>query len=232
MAECLFCKTILIQKLRGRNKKYCNRSCCEKAKHQRNYIPKVYDPEKRKRFIKTCIECSCSFETKSNHQKVCNKRKCKVAYQNKNWQSKNKFEKECPICKGLFKTAYNHQITCSINCQGKRQTLVYCELNQDSFMRNHSRVEFKRRQRIKSAWIEDVDIKVLIERDQGICQLCFNPVDLEVHPNHNHAPSKDHIIPIVHGGEHSYNNTQLAHRICNSKKGDSIDVVRKSETIC
>ena len=34
--------------------------------------------------------------------------------------------------------------------------------------------------------------------------------------------SKDHIIPLAKGGEHSWDNIQLAHRICNSLKADKV----------
>lgn len=60
---------------------------------------------------------------------------------------------------------------------------------------------------------ERVRIDVLIVRDHGICGLCHTPVARK-------DASVDHIIPISHGGEHSYRNTQLAHRGCNCRKGN------------
>lgn len=79
----------------------------------------------------------------------------------------------------------------------------------------------RRRARIKNAFVENVNILVLLERDNGICQLCFAPV-LKTSTKRGDTPSIDHITPLIHGGEHSYANTQLAHFSCNSRKGASL----------
>jgi len=73
----------------------------------------------------------------------------------------------------------------------------------------------KRRALLKGATVEDVDPTVVYNRDMGICQLCFTGVSRD-------TMSLDHIVPLIHGGEHSYNNIQLAHISCNSKKGASL----------
>lgn len=61
--------------------------------------------------------------------------------------------------------------------------------------------------------VERVLLSVLLERDRWMCGLCHKKVTLK-------TASIDHIIPISDGGEHSYKNTQIAHRSCNSKKGN------------
>jgi 5-methylcytosine-specific restriction endonuclease McrA len=64
-------------------------------------------------------------------------------------------------------------------------------------------------------FIEEVDIEVLFKRDKGICGLCHKPV------RNLKQASRDHIIPVtVQGSEHSYRNMVLAHKSCNSKKGN------------
>lgn len=65
----------------------------------------------------------------------------------------------------------------------------------------------------KAARKEHVDVMVLIDRDRGRCGICH----LQVEPGEQ---SIDHILPITQGGEHSYANTQLAHRRCNQQKGN------------
>lgn len=37
-------------------------------------------------------------------------------------------------------------------------------------------------------------------------------------------PSKDHIIPLAKGGTHTWDNMQVAHIICNSEKGASVQL--------
>lgn len=52
----------------------------------------------------------------------------------------------------------------------------------------------------------------VLEMADGICALCGEDVD----------PSRfevDHIIPLVSGGWHGYDNVQLAHPFCNRRKG-------------
>jgi 5-methylcytosine-specific restriction endonuclease McrA len=59
------------------------------------------------------------------------------------------------------------------------------------------------------------DILAVWERDRGICRLCGEYVlPGEV--------SLDHVIPFSQGGASSLDNLQLAHRRCNSAKGNRV----------
>jgi 5-methylcytosine-specific restriction endonuclease McrA len=61
-------------------------------------------------------------------------------------------------------------------------------------------------------FVDDVDPRVVFERDKGVCGICLTPVD---------PASKweiDHIVPISKGGPHAYANVQLSHRRCNRSK--------------
>lgn len=60
----------------------------------------------------------------------------------------------------------------------------------------------------------------LYARDKGICWLCGQPCDFSAGINDNLYPSIDHIVPISKGGKDEWANIKLAHRICNSKRGD------------
>ncbi len=42
----------------------------------------------------------------------------------------------------------------------------------------------------------------------GICGEDVDPFDFQV----------DHIVPLVHGGLHNYENSQVAHPLCNQRK--------------
>jgi 5-methylcytosine-specific restriction endonuclease McrA len=76
-----------------------------------------------------------------------------------------------------------------------------------------------RRARMRSAVVEMFDRLEIFERDNWICQLCFNPVDRNAPRHHPRVPSIDHIIPIARGGEHSRANAQTACLGCNVRKG-------------
>ena len=66
----------------------------------------------------------------------------------------------------------------------------------------------------------------IYERDKWICQLCFEPVDPELNYLDNWAASLDHIIPqsVMLVPDHSPENLQLAHRVCNSMKGNRVEL--------
>jgi 5-methylcytosine-specific restriction endonuclease McrA len=81
----------------------------------------------------------------------------------------------------------------------------------------------KRRLKLGAAFVEKVDVLVLFKRDKGICQLCGKRVFKAVKSPANGAKSIDHIVPVELGGDHSYANTQLAHRGCNSRKRDRLE---------
>lgn len=69
----------------------------------------------------------------------------------------------------------------------------------------------RRRAKKKDAFVENVSSLVVLELDDGICGICGKDVD----PTNFHI---DHVIPLARGGEHSYNNSQVAHPKCNQMK--------------
>lgn len=56
-------------------------------------------------------------------------------------------------------------------------------------------------------------------RDKWTCQICHTPVAPDVKYPDPRSASLDHIIPLSAGGAHSADNTQLAHLVCNTRKG-------------
>lgn len=53
----------------------------------------------------------------------------------------------------------------------------------------------------------------IYERDGRICHLCSKPVDRQ-------QATMDHVIPVSKGGPHTRANVKLAHRGCNTRKGN------------
>ena len=108
----------------------------------------------------------------------------------------------CPICNGVFVTSKSNKRYCSDKCskaamwKGKEQYRYIIPLDE------------------------------LYIRDKGICYLCGGKCDYTdkktvngVTVYGNMYPSRDHVIPKSKGGNHSWENVKLAHRICNSLKG-------------
>jgi 5-methylcytosine-specific restriction endonuclease McrA len=81
----------------------------------------------------------------------------------------------------------------------------------------------QRRLRVAAATTERFDPHEIFERDGWICCLCHAAVSPELAWPDPLSPSLDHVLPLVAGGEHSRANTQLAHWICNVRKGARTD---------
>lgn len=60
---------------------------------------------------------------------------------------------------------------------------------------------------------------LLGERDNWTCHLCGEPVPQFTHCIDGQSATIDHIVPLVRGGSHTWDNVRLAHRSCNSARG-------------
>jgi 5-methylcytosine-specific restriction endonuclease McrA len=81
----------------------------------------------------------------------------------------------------------------------------------------------RRRMRMEQARTAEVFAPLDVHtRDGWTCQLCLLPIDPEVAWPDPMSPSVDHIVPLVHGGQHSMINVQSAHLGCNSRKRDQL----------
>jgi 5-methylcytosine-specific restriction endonuclease McrA len=89
---------------------------------------------------------------------------------------------------------------------------------------NKMKYRANRARRIDAAWLEDVDVIVVYERDNWTCQSCGIKCSPTAKRGEPGCPSLDHVIPlsvgIFRGGFHSYANTQLLCHSCNCKKKD------------
>lgn len=91
-----------------------------------------------------------------------------------------------------------------------------------------SRKSTKKRKRYKDITIDrNISLKMLAKRDHDQCQICGLFVDWSDYIQTDTTiicgdmyPSIDHITPISLGGLHSWDNVQLAHRKCNTRKGN------------
>jgi len=72
-----------------------------------------------------------------------------------------------------------------------------------------------RRARKQGCLVKPVDLEQVLLRDAGICGICGRPVPPE-------ELSFDHIVPLSRGGPHHIDNLQVAHRVCNFRKGTKL----------
>lgn len=59
---------------------------------------------------------------------------------------------------------------------------------------------------------EPIDLATVATRDRWQCHICRRKVTRATW-------SLDHLVPLVHGGDHTYDNVALAHHLCNSVRG-------------
>ena len=115
----------------------------------------------------------------------------------------------CVICG----TPTTNKYTCSKAC---------------SLRRGNQLKEIRRRAKLAEAMVDrDITLERLYERDDGRCHICGGQCDWSAREIRsdcivalNEYPSIDHVVPLAKGGAHSWENVALAHRICNSLKGD------------
>lgn len=127
------------------------------------------------------------------------------------------FNIKCKECGKWFSSTNKIRIYCSTKC-GKRY--------------GYRKKEMQRRQRIKQNGDVDwsISIERLIKRDDSICYLCGDRVNIGDYSTLNDGtiitgesyPSIDHVVPVSKGGTHTWGNVKLAHRFCNSIKGNEI----------
>ncbi len=83
--------------------------------------------------------------------------------------------------------------------------------------------EQRRRATKKTTEIEHFHSQEIYERDKWVCGICGEVVDRELKYPDLLSPSLDHVLPLSKGGAHTRENCQLAHFICNSRKGDKYE---------
>lgn len=186
--------------------KYCSRECCYEADKQRKRINYIWKSEKHC----NCIQCGKPLTRRQ--LKFCS-RECNSRYSHIKFgktQDHGELVRQCVVCGKEFKTWRSYQETCSPRC---------------------SELKHHRCRNYRSRGIEvdaNISLPKLAKRDKNICAICGEAVDWNDTYKAKDGrtvclgsyPSIDHIIPISLGGLHAWNNVQLAHRRCNSLKGN------------
>lgn len=115
--------------------------------------------------------------------------------------------RRCPGCKQpkQFSGTY-----CSNSC--------YRQSDQGKLMIRQGR--HLRRARMLNAYTELVDPLVIAKRDKYKCHICRKRINMNLDCKDKYSATMDHLIPLSLGGDHSYANIRLAHRSCNSSKGN------------
>jgi len=87
------------------------------------------------------------------------------------------------------------------------------------------RKNHRRRITLAEAASEPYTLREIAERDEFCCQLCRLPVDMGLTWPDRWSATIDHRVPLVRGGDDTRANVQLAHFVCNSRKGAALELV-------
>lgn len=222
---CTHCGKGYLAKERKYNK-FCSREC-------------FFDNIKKEIVIVTCGECGHAFNDrktcpkceKNKHKKIMeDKLKKELVKQEKDKRKeiiKQEKEKEkikkCGTCGEMFIGNSSVSVYCSDKCRKKAS-------NRKSEIQKGIRGKrIKENGRID----HDISLEKLAKRDNDFCYLCNRKVDwndFEITQNGafkvgRSYPSIDHVVAVVNGGTHTWNNVKLAHCQCNSVKSDNEEYI-------
>lgn len=178
---------------------------------------------KRPAYPKTCEQCSTPFTTTTKRTVFCSlscaqrsragtstdvvlrlRPRVWIGSKQEPRAGKPMVAGQCSYCPTYF-----------VGVPGSKYCSDQCSNNASWKRRYERRGEFK---------VTDKQRLAVYERDNYECQLCYGPVDTALHYNDRMSATLDHIIPQSHMliPDHSVKNLRLAHRLCNSIRGDRI----------
>lgn len=209
--ECIQCESTFRTYTKGKQ-------CCSPECSYDRRIAKSIETEKHRNkdrrimiYKYDCPQCSKSGYSKYK-RKYCSV-KCKEKYYDVRKRERiikeNTRPVKCIECGHWFSTHIRNKACCSNHCRRR--------------LNNRKNELYKKRRgeliRLNGEVHEDISLERLIKRDKSICYLCGDKVDISKDYNDNYYPCIEHVIPIIKGGTHTWDNVKLAHRICNNHKG-------------
>ena len=216
------------------NQRFCSKRCAD------------YRPFNR-RPNRECVVCGESFQPKDNTQRACG-RACGLFLS----ASSRGFADRCDVqwyrCSecGHLVWAHLHK-TCPTPrpMQGPtldappiklcpecgewfappqlRESRRYCSWSCGHRVQNRNR---RNAERAATQHGDKIGLGELALRDGWCCQICGGDVSQSIDLQHTRTGyTQDHIIPVTRGGMHTWSNVRLAHRSCNSSRGNEVDPI-------
>lgn len=231
---CVHCGKLFHPRFADRMR-YCSTECKELYKHDKRQeraldelIKRDIARDNRWEEVFTCKQCNQPFMQEHTRRAAlyCSE-ECSTEFQRLKALEELKAIKEskpntCKVCGKEFVSEYGSKLraTCSDECR----TIHYKNIQHIS--------RHKREERLIHAYVADVHVHKIFKRDNHMCMLCNQPLNMNVVVPHPLAPTIDHIKPIAKGGTHEPDNVQAAHFICNSYKShNKFDVMKVAKYV-
>lgn len=119
----------------------------------------------------------------------------------------------CKVCGTVFESKWGQQC-CSNECSRKRKNRL----------REKKRSIRTKRAKANGKYDNSITLEKVFKRDKGVCYLCGRHLSLKTYYNDPSAPTIEHVIPIIKGGTHTWDNVRLACRKCNNRKGTKLSM--------
>lgn len=211
--------------LTGHRRRYCDKTCANRAFNARRRADgrlaelrertkdksAAWNKANRHRYRdkyrdrRDCISCGTEFEVRAGEPtKACSK-PCLTYMKTGSWPQSRIPWKTCPDCGDV---RIDEGVPRCRPCRDIAQRLYLARKAQRRYQ--------------KYGWY-DISVErryAIYARDGWVCQLCQEPIDKAVGVYDDWSPSLDHIVPRSLGGTHEDSNLRLAHRWCNSVRGD------------
>jgi hypothetical protein len=157
----------------------------------------------------SCLRCGVLSQTKYDQQKFCT-RDCAYKYIRETYQYKEiaPISWTCECGEVFYRTHW-------------RDRRRYCDKCRLKYKRARYRIKTVKRQGAQFGMRISVD--QIAERDNYVCHLCDDFVDMALPRTLGLGATVDHLLPISKGGLDIMENVKLAHWSCNRRKGNRVD---------
>lgn len=208
---CEICGVEYEHRSNGRPKLVCSKACYRVKDNQRGRAKRLQE--------KTCVVCEVVFVTGRKASVACSpecQRERMREYGKQKWLERKATRPEfkewiCAWC--------DQPVVVPISLSGNRKYHDECRVQAT---RAKNRKKSVKRQGAKTQ--ATILHEVIAERDNYVCHICGDLVDMSLPRRSHMGATLDHVIPIARGGLDCEDNVKLAHWICNVRKSDKLEV--------
>lgn len=203
---------------RGRQAKYCSRSCGRAYNAEQTRLKHL---ELNPDYVRDCENCGQTFSSRKKDQRYCTN-DCRLALApgkaSMRWRAahpeQGPVEYECSIC--AVKITKAKKISGVAIKYG-----VYCDTCRLAAQRARYRKKTVARQsktvKPSGLWIEEI-----IATWGSDCFVCKEPVDMTLPRTSKQGATVEHIIPLSKDGTDEIDNLRISHWACNNKKSNKL----------
>lgn len=173
-----------------------------------------------------CTECEKEKQEEKAKKKAKEKEDSILRRKERKYQNLKGTQMTFKVCAACGSVFYGSR---SVYCSDKCLKVVNNAVHKDRRVRKLNTVIVDR----------TITLQGLSNRDKCVCWICKQLCDWDDYIIQdgtfiagNMYPSIDHVKPLSKGGLHSWKNVRLAHRICNSKRGNHLAPVSADVSEC